>query len=73
MVIVNFGDIPEGKLVKPTISVQGPYGVNDNIRTGLHSFSHSLAPSHPLHEHLLHVLRSQIPSNKPLNYDCMLE
>ncbi|PJF19913.1 hypothetical protein PSACC_00271 [Paramicrosporidium saccamoebae] len=33
---------------KRTVCANGPYGVHDTLRNGLHSIAHDLAPRHPL-------------------------
>lgn len=41
---------------RKTVTVEGPYGVHDTIRYGLHSVAHDLAPKHPLVSSLKSVL-----------------
>ena len=45
-------ELGSGKSVRRLVSENGPFGVNDTLRNGLHSTAHDLAPRHPLQTRL---------------------
>ena len=46
------------------IAAQGPYGVHDTIRLGMHSFAHQLSPKHHLQSTLRSVAGSTFTYNR---------
>jgi hypothetical protein len=48
--IYNFNSFSQSKMEK--VFTEGPYGVHDTFRNGLHSIAHDLNPGHPLEKYL---------------------